>query len=126
MNAAQRKRSAQKAIHDLTEAALKCKAFGHQWEEDPGADWHTPRFEYIHTYRFYFRCVRGCGSVKMGTYTQDGRWVTGYSRPPAANRIIGLGRGVGRKPFIQEYIERAQKTPTGRRKVSDKSRRRSA
>lgn len=122
--AASQRRSAQQKIHDLTKAALECKVMGHQWDEDPAADWHTPRYDYIHTYRFYFRCTRGCGSVKVGVYTLDGRWVTGYSRPPEANRVPGLGRGAGRKPFIHEWIERQQMTPTGRKKVSDKSRNR--
>ncbi len=124
--ASQRRRTALTRIHDLTKAALECKVMGHQWDEDPAADWHTPRYEYIHCYRFYFRCTRGCGSVKMAVYTLDGRWVTGYSRPPEASRIPGLGRGAGRKPFIQEYIERRQQTPTGRKRVSNKARRVSA
>lgn len=119
----QRKRSAQKRIHDLTKAALDCKVLGHQWDEDPAADWHTPMYEYIHCYRFYFRCTRGCGAVKVAVYTEDGRFVTGYSRPPETSRIPGLGRGAGRKPFIQEWIERRQQTPTGRKRVSDKARR---
>ena len=118
-----RNRSAQQKIHDLTAAALECKVMGHQWDEDPAADWHSPLYEYIHCYRFYFRCTRGCGSVKVTVYTQDGRFVTGYSRPPEANRVPGLGRGAGRKPFIQEWIERRQQTPTGRKRVSDKARR---
>lgn len=106
--------SARQKIHDLTEAALMCKAFGHQWDEDPAADWHTPRWDYIHAIRLYLRCSRGCGTVKVAVYTMDGRWVTGFSRPPEANRIIGLGRGAGRKPFIQEMIERRNKTASGK------------
>lgn len=111
--------TARQKIHDLTEAALMCKSFGHEWIEDPGADWHTPRFEYIRCVRLYLICERGCGSVKTVTYTEDGRWVTGFSRPPEANRIIGLGRGAGRKPFIQEYIER--KNSGTRKKGVDKA-----
>lgn len=124
----QRQRSAKQRIHDLTEAALLCKALGHQWDEDPGADWHTPMYDYIHCYRFYFRCARGCGTVKVAVYTADGRWVTGFSRPPEANRIIGLGRGAGRKPFWQEYIERQTTTATGRKRSrgTDKAKTRKA
>lgn len=114
------RRTAQSKIHDLTKAALECKVMGHQWEEDANPTWHTPRWDYIHCYRFYFRCIRGCGAVKVGTYDNTGMFVTGYSMPPKANRVPGLGRGAGRKPFIQEYIERRQKTPTGRKKTSDK------
>lgn len=118
--AAQERRSARQAIHGLTEAALKCKVIGHQWEDDPAADWHTPLYDYIRCYRFYFRCVRGCGSVKVAVYTHDGRWVTGFSRPPEANRVIGLGRGAGRAPFWQEFIERQQRTATGRKRTPGK------
>lgn len=116
------RRTANQRIHALTKAALECKVMGHQWEEDANPDWHTPRYDYIHCYRFYFRCVRGCGAVKVGVYDNHGMFVTGYSRPPEANRVPGLGRGAGRKPFIQEYIERRQQTPTGRKRVSDKAR----
>lgn len=126
--ASNQRRSARQAIHDLTEAALTCKVIGHQWEDDPGAEWHTPRWDYIHCYRFYFRCVRGCGSVKVAIYTTDGRWVSGFSRPPEANRVLGLGRGAGRKPFWQEYIERKNTTPSGQKRSrgADKARTRKA
>lgn len=115
--------SMNKQIHDLTKAALECKVLGHQWEDDPNQDWHEPRYVYIRCFTLYSRCVRGCGSVKMAVYDEHGRFVSGYSRPPTANRVIGLGRGAGKRPFIQEYIERRQVTPTGRKKVSDKARR---
>lgn len=126
--AAQERRSAREKIHGLTKAALECKVIGHQWESDPGAMWHTPRYDYIRCHRFYFRCVRGCGSVKVAIYTDDGRWVSGFSRPPEANRVIGLGRGAGRAPFWQEYIERQQRTPSGqkRNRGADKTKTRRA
>lgn len=114
-------------VADLTDAQLECRgAFGHQWENDPGATWHRPKFEYIGCYRLYARCVRGCGCVKVAVWTHDGRYVTGFVRHPKNYRVVGIGRGVGRRPFITEYIERQGKTPTGRKRVSDKARRRSA
>lgn len=114
-------------VSDLTNAQIECRGMhGHMWVSDPGANWHTPKYDYIHCYRFYFRCERGCGVVKVGVWTKDGRWVTGFTRYPAQYRVTGIGRGAGRAPFRQEFITRQNITPTGKQKVSDKARRRSA
>ena len=111
-------------VDELTDAQIKCRGlFGHAWEDDPSANWHTPRFDYINCYRFYFRCTRGCGVVKVGVWTADGRWVAGFTRYPKQYRVTGIGRGAGRVPFRKEFILRQDKTPTGRKKISDKRRR---
>jgi hypothetical protein len=111
-------------VEDLTDAQIKCRGrYGHAWEDDPGANWHTPRYEYLHCYRYYSFCTRGCGVKKVAVYHKQGYFVTGFTRYPAQYRVTGIGRGAGRKPFIVEEIRRSQRTPTGRKRVSDKARR---
>lgn len=122
---AQQRRDGRVSVHDLTDIQLLCRGrLKHAWEDDPSANWHTPRFDYINCYRYYSRCTRGCGCVKVAVYHKDGYFVTGFTRYPGSYRVSGVGRGAGARPFIMEEIKRSQLTPTGRKKVSDKARRR--
>lgn len=123
-NARNRRNTRTVQVRDLTDAQIKCRGrLKHAWEDDPSANWHTPRYEYLHCYRFYSRCTRGCGVVKVAVYHKDGYFVTGFTRYPKGYRVVGIGRGAGSKPFIVEEIRRSGLTPTGRKRVSDKARR---
>jgi hypothetical protein len=113
-------------VRDLMDAQIRCRSFGHSWDETPAATWHTPQYDYIHCFRLYFRCTNGCGCLKMAMYQKDGTFVTGFTRYPKLYRVAGIGRGAGRRPFIAEYIIRRDVTPTGRVRKSDKARRQSA
>lgn len=122
--ASQERKSNKVRVEDLTDAQVKCRGlFGHAWIEDPGAQWHTPKYDYINCYRYYFLCERGCGCKKVGVWDYAGRFVTGFTRYPKQYRVTGIGRGAGRAPFRREFIIRQDKTPSGRKKVSDKARR---
>lgn len=118
------KRSDRVRVRDLTDAQIQCRGmFGHSWIEDPAANWHTPRFDYINCYRIYFICERGCGCRKYGVWTKQGIWVTGFTIYPKQYRVTGIGRGAGRAPFRSEFLDRRGKTPTGKARTSDKARR---
>lgn len=111
-------------VSDLTDAQLLCRGrLKHQWEDDPGATWHTPRYEYIHCYRMYSYCLRGCGVKKVAVYHKDGYFVTGFTRYPPQYRVTGIGRGAGSKPFIKEELARRAMTPTGRKRTPGADRR---
>lgn len=106
-----RKPTAEQQIHALTNAVLMCRSHGHSWDEVPTASGinYNPRYEYIHGLRVDYRCTRSCGVVKVVVYDYKGAVIYQYTKYPPQYRIVNLGRGTGRAPFIAEWLARKAK-----------------
>ena len=103
--------SAKRRIQDLPMRFLKCRAFGHDWDDPPPLSVsEATRAGYINGVRFRFRCA-SCTGHKEVVMTYGGKLILTRYIPPKGYRVVGLGSS--RQPFRLEYLERKGMTKPG-------------
>jgi hypothetical protein len=114
--------SIKRQIEELDNEILKCRAFGHSFEEVPEAMLSKPYHPHYTGDYIFERCIR-CTTEKISSWAVNGallmpsqyRYVKGYN-------VTGLQRGVGRAPFREEYLHRRANAKIRRSTRATKSR----